>query len=595
MLEVDGVLDIETEDWDQFVLGGLLNQSEEYEEFRCEESMATALLRRGGTWWTWNGGLFDTLWLGEIFRRRGLRYKCAVAGTRVTRLECEGLIVRDAVALIPMSLSKAAKIAGDESKAETGLPCVCDKGCGGYCSIRRGMPESFFKRLSRYLQMDCRVALRALVAVLKEAERCEYLLTGTVGGSSYKTAEKMAGLEPAEWDTPRQYYAARGGYYGGRVEVGQPVAERGFALDLNSAYPAALVSVDLPTGARVECAGARAQKAYRRGLEGIYLARVNVPKGVHVPLLPRRTPKGRVVYPNGQLVGRWTALELRRAEEFGWSVQVDSGLVWLDSERVLAPILLHVWQCRARARDEGNVALYQWHKWFGNSVTGKLAENPDKEVIIVCPSREEIRVCRCEPDEERCTCKPWRPMDAEGDVWAAPFWRLSNCSHVHWAAYLTAWTRIELHTQVTDDGQEGRTWVYCDTDSCYTTQPRTRNLGDDLGQWKNEGRFKNFLAVAPKMYRYYRDPGGDPVVRAKGLAGVTADDFDRFIAGHPVHNSRGVMGIKSAARSGGTLFRRKSLSRSNRATGTMFGGRRLGPDGRTHPLAWQEVLKWEAR
>jgi hypothetical protein len=598
VLPVDGVLDIETSKWDRFTLGGLLFAgSRAFESYRDPSALVERLLTLGGTWWTWNGGLFDTLWLGDMLEKLGVYYQAAQAGPRVTRLECEGLVVRDAIALIPMKLEKAAKIAGIELAKDTGLPCICPGSvrCGGYCSIDPSMSADHFRRLDAYLKLDCVAELEVIETVMREADRCEYLLSGTVGGTSYRTLAARAGIDKAEWELTALYRFARAAYFGGRTEVFRPRAAEGFAYDINSAYPAALCTVDLPTGSPLRCKGDKARRAYLRGKEGIYLARVEVPADLHLPPLPIRTPRGRVCFPTGLLRGAWTGLELRGAEIRGARVSIDSALVWSDAEPVLMPALRHVWDCRARAKAEGNPTLSEWHKWVGNSGTGKLAEAPEKERVIVNPRDDEVIThepgCDCSPRFNGC--RAWRPLDRKGKVWAIPFYRISDCAHVHWAAYLTAWTRLTWLDQAEADGDGGRSMVYGDTDSIFTTIERTRNIGDDLGQWGSEGRWRDFHAMAPKLYRYWSEAKEKWIVRGKGLPGLDSEGFTAFGEGAPHRIDRGVMSLRQAAKSGRGLFVRKAMERRNHADGVHFGSRVLKRDNLTHPRNWREILSWE--
>jgi hypothetical protein len=600
-LEIHGVLDIETESWDKFVLGEVLydDGTRQVFDWREETEFVDLLLERGGHLWSWNGGLFDTLWLLGHLRKRGVRCRAAMAGTRIVCLETQGpqgrggerLAVHDAAALIPMSLAKAAGIAGIELEKDTGLPCRCGQKCGGYCSILRGMDAGALRSLAAYLHRDCTATEAVLRAILKEAERCEYLLGQTVGSTSYKTAAKLCGIEKAEWESP-MYRFARSAYYGGRVEVFRPESSTGHAYDINSAYPAALTRVELPTGVSMLVRGDRAARAFKRERPGCYMARVEVPSGVFAPPLPVRTPAGRVVFPTGRFRGVWTFLELQRAQRSGVNVLVDRGLVWSDSELVLAPFMLHGWACRARAAAEGNSSLAAWHKWVLNSCTGKFAEDPAKERVIINPSPEDIKTCSCKV-KRRCYCNAWRPLDDDGEVWTAPFWRIPTNGHVHWAAYLTSATRIQLLDQIEADGLGGRTALYCDTDSVYATCERSHDIGPELGQWKSEGKISGWRSLAPKVYRFERD--GKVVVRGKGLPGLDADGFERFARGEAIVVERGVMGLRSAVRKGGETFTRKHLSRQNRADGRYFGGRELGRGGLTYPRPFQEILRWERK
>lgn len=591
MIEVTGAFDIETESWDRFVLGGMMLADGTYESFRDEDRMVDRLLAIGGTWWTWNGGLFDSLWLAEILRRRKLRCVVATAGPRAHRIECEGLVVRDAFALCPMKLERAALLAGLTLDKQTGLVCRCKDGCGGQCAIRRDMSEAEYAAVDTYLRRDCAAPIAILETLKAESERCGYRLGATIGGTSYATAANLSGIDKADWPDARTYYQARAGYYGGRVEVVRPRAAAGWIYDITSAYPAALSRLDLPTGPLRRLPPSKARVAFERGLEGIWRARVTVPRDRLLGPLPARTVGGRVHFPIGCFEGSWTGLELRGAIERGAAVTIGSGIVWADSEPALAPGLLSIWECRARARAEGNPTLYEWHKWIANSCTGKLAEDPDKERILINPGEDEVEICSCDGPHRAGRCRAWRPLDKEGRTWAAPFWRLSACAHVHWAAYLTAWTRQTWLAQAEADGGP-RTVVYGDTDSLFVTAPRIRDIGDALGQWKEEGEFRDFCALAPKVYRYWSVAKSAWVVRGKGLPGLTVEGFERFARGEPVVVERGVLSFRQAARAG-SLFQRRRLARRHHGDGARFGGRVLASDGMTRPQTHREVSSWE--
>ncbi len=593
-LPIDGVFDIETQEWTTFVLGGVMTADRAYQSFREEDDLLDRLLTLGGHFWTWNGGLFDSLWLCNRLKAKGLRVVNSTAGPRVTRLECEGLVVHDGFALFPAKLSKAARIAGLELSKDTGLPCRCKKPatpCGGYCSIRRGMPEAFYKKLDAYLKLDNHAVLEILQALIAEAERCGYDLAGTVGAAAYKTIARLAELEPARWSSEdhKTIEAAR---FGGRTEVFRPVMSAGHSYDINSAYPDALTRIPLPTGNHLRVTGDKARRAYRRGKEGVFVCRVRVPEELHFPPLPIRTPRGRIVYPVGSFRGCWTALELRAAESRGVDLQIDSGLSWIDAEPVLAAAFQHLWESRKRAVAEG--AIGDWQKWFCNAPTGKLGERPEKERIVINPRQGEVKECECRwrPRKRRdCRCGAWRPLDREGQVWSAPFWRISGCAHVHWSTYLMAATRVKLLDQLED---ELRSAGYCDTDGLKAIAPRTRSLGLELGQWKDEGRFTDFLALAPKVYRYWDVAKREWVVRGKGLPGLDRAGFDAFARGEPIVIERGVYSLRRAARSeSGSLFQRRKLVRRNHADGVHFGGRVLRPDGMTYPRTLQEIQEWE--
>lgn len=586
------------------------------------------LLSLEGRFFAHNGGKFDVLWFLNHVRMRGLKATCYAQGQRLTNVRVGKLILCDSYALIPMSLEKGAGL-GRYAKSTTGLDCVCDSACGGYCSIKRTMSVAAMRRLVDYLEVDCRATLSMLDGVIDYCDRNDLDLQYTIGGSSWTTAKRWLGLSAADWtwgsrgqSASTLYQFARQGYFGGRTQVFRPLAESGWRYDVNSAYPAALATLALPTGQPIERWGSAAARAYANGEEGIYRARIRVPQ-CHIPPLPTRGHL-RLVYPTGTIDGIWAANEIRYAEENGCRVQrIDTGLCWDSSHVVFASLCKYVWELRDKAGPK--TTLGTWLKWFANSLTGRLAIRPEGETIVIgtnlstgfksCPAdfdckngaRHGSTSKRC--CEHLCTkrCGATLPLGDWGQnfgVFVKHRWQIADSAHVHYAAYLTAHARIALHRQLTDDEADGYSAVYCDTDSCYSITERVNNIGPALGQFKKEGTFEplpvdvegdatehryGFISLAPKTYRYhaFSDDGKSKTsVASKGVE-ANAVNFARLIRGESVTTNRGVKSIRSASRDG-DFFVRKSITRSVLGTEDVngvrwFGDRWLADDGVTHP------------
>ena len=647
------VFDIETTRWDEFYSGAVLTEEGTYEEHSDPEALFDAIWREGAVKGTdvyaWNGGRFDFLWAAQVGRARGLKAKVGLAAGRVTSLRwTRGPVFRDACALIPLSLEKASPIGGIAAPKRTGLPCICppeervwDQPCGGYCSIGPGMTHAQKRSLSRYLREDNERALKIIRAIRVEAKASGYELRGTIGMTAWATAQAWSGIPDADW-TWTEYKLARSGYYGGRAECFMPRAERGWSWDIVSAYPDALTRTPLPVGERIVIHGARAKRAFSRRREGIYEATCIVPE-MHIPPLPYRVADDgseRVIYPIGEVSGAWTRIELQYAISLGVKVtRWGRAIVWQDAEPVLAPFAKRVWDRRDLAIAEGNSGLKEWHKLVDNSLTGKLAQKPEVEDVTLnldpadrkhCPAtgclHESRRRCLENRDpwqccSHRCTrkCGAHEEIGIGSKLYSQVRARLPECGHVHWAAYLTAATRIKWHEMAIADGDGGRSTVYGDTDSIYAIRPRPGGVAAalaKLGDWKEEGAWTGWTCDAPKSYLFQRD--GKPVgpegtvVKAKGLPGIDERAWRRFtgigagpsgedIPAESVLRERGVMSLKSAARGRAikadgkatgerttSLFARKRIERQSRSDGEWFGGRRLGPDGLTHPTTVED-------
>lgn len=608
-IEVDGTWDIETEGWDTFVCGAIVEPGAKDPirvfSWQEEESFVDALLERPRTLWAHNGGRFDTLWLLGHVWRRGLKGKIGLSGSSIASLEVDGAIFRDSARLAPMTLDKFAQI-GSVPKVATGLPCVCKgpRACGGYCSISRDMPRKLYGQLVDYMVQDCRALQSALEALCTIAEREDIDLRPTIGACAWATVMR-GGVEKADWgdgvNVTRAYEHTRMGYYGGRTQVFRPVSEAGYHYDINSAYPAALANLKLPVGEREEIEGHAASRAYANGKLGVFRASVYVPQRLFVPPLPVRT-RARIAFPVGLVGGWWTGLELQAAQSVGAVIRrIDQGVVWSSGEMVLAAFCRRIWALRDAAGPK--TALGAWFKWLANSLTGKLATKPETESIVVDPTK--ITACPASTDcdrgrqtckhreccTRRCTglCGVTKPIAANFPVFSVKWPRLSSCSHVEWAAYLTSYTRAHV-LRFAGSGEDA---VYCDTDSLRCEKERKRYVGTNLGDWKLEYRYRQFFALAPKTYEDWDAGTGEVHAAAKGIPDAVRNFID-LKDGKKVTNDRGVNTFKRALQVG-DIFKRRHLPREIRSDGKHFGDRVLGRDGRTYPRTAKQINEtmWE--
>lgn len=606
--------DIECEDWEHFVVGAVRHEGVTKIYWR-EREMIEALLELQTEVWTWNGGRYDTIWLARGLRKLRVRAAVKLAGKSMLSLTVGKLVVRDGFRLWPVKLATAAKIAG-LAKSPTQLPCRCGRECGGYCSIkRRGMPVKYKNALEEYVAHDTLCTSKIVPGLRGLAAKTGIKLGNTVGSSAWKTMHAWkpkrgpSMIKPAVWKASRDYAFCAKGYHGGRAELFQLHAPRVTLGDINSAYPAALTECALPVGDYQHVFAKAAERAFRARKPGIYHAFVHVPEGMHVPPLPVRDEKNhRLVYPTGRFTGTWPLPELIEAKRLGTKIlMISEAVVWKRAEKVLRPFMQEYWGHRAafgKDSPEGNFL-----KWFLNSGTGKFGQKPESQRCVICPRPEEIRVCdgartdacqggKLEASMTRCcrhacrgTCKRWTPLDRQGTIWAIPQWLLAACSHVEWAAYLTAHNRIRLGRQWR---AQGKGLAYGDTDSCYTTVDRLHQVGKKLGQWSNDGKGLAWRGLGPKAYEYAKAATGEWVVHSKGVH-VDALGFDRWALGDQIELEGGVWGFLGGARRD-TVFEKRVLKRSIKQGRRLIGSRKLNPDGRTtRSITWQEYMeecKW---
>ncbi len=614
-ITITGAFDIECARWDQFACATMATDDTDAATWRTftADALVDRLLSIGGTWWAWNGGRYDFLLVAEVLRRRGVGYGLSLSGTSVTRLQCGALTLCDAARLCPMPLDQAVQIAGMEALPALGWPCVCGMSCGGYCSITGRESLLRANELADYCARDTRACLRIVRALIDEAARANIVLRGTIGSTAWATAKARLNLPDAtETVPPWVWKSAAAAYYGGRTCVGRIVAPAGLHHDLSSAYPSALARTMLPVGTPVQYGRALAAKAYARGTEGIYQARVRVPDSDYIPPLPvRHSQSARLGYPVGTFGGTWTGLELRAAEASGAVIErMISATAWDGAACFFAP-LVEEWHERRMAHGKES-AMGAWYRELSNASTGKLGENPNREAYLVHPKK--VRICSPTDDNSiragctrnRCTgrCGAYRSIDRWGEIWAAPYYRIGASAHVHWAAYLTSATRIAWR-----DGAlaVGDAFVYGATDSVWSTgNAKPGVVGQAMGEWADKGEWFDWRCRAPNAYHYVEERTGEVHVRVAGASGISARDWrDGGTAPDHAIKARGVYTFRQAAtgvgRAGGKsprgLFARREMARQlPDSVDGWYGDRRWRPDGRVHPVTIEQLREhWRGK
>jgi hypothetical protein len=541
-VKVDAVWDIETADWDQFVVGSLWRKDGGIEVYHDEDEFAHALLELPPGWnaWAHAGGRFDVLWLLDWCKRRDKipNAQIRLSGSSIASLAIrKGPVFRDSNRLMPMSLKQACTMFEGERKESLSLPCICGRDCGGYCSIRHNMPTEERRRLEDYLVKDIESLRDTLTALDEYCANNQLVMSGTCASTAWNTAKVSCGLVDACWDS-RAYRFARLGYYGGRTEVGRTIAAKVWRYDRVSAYPAAL-SLAVPTGEMRLVVDARTVKrVWALERQGFYRATIDVPDQI-APPLPIRLDN-RLAYPWGKVTGVWSRDEIQRAEETGAKIlSMDSAIVWADEEPLLKPHVEHCFGLREKAKSK---SLKTWLKFIANSLTGAFAQDPEQDVVAL--------------GEEYADKQGYEPVGNYDWIWRRKVYRVSERAHVQWAGVLTARARIELNRQIEHAGND---WCYSDTDSVISTRPLTRNVGDSLGGWKFEGEAKDFEAIAPKVYTYV-DDGATRFARAKGIPDAVRE-WDKINAGKEIALNRGVKSLLVAAR-GDKLFQKNDGHRT---------------------------------
>lgn len=591
--------DCETEDWENYVLGCavssdgqeiLLNNFEDIRDWYFG-------LPKGSEVWAHNGGKFDALIMIDALRGYGTMLG-TFSGGALSTLWVKGYAqIRDSARLAPMKLEKFAKAFGTQFKEHIGIPCICKdvtklmedgitevaikaSNCGGYCSIRRDMPKKIRNKVVEYCFQDCRSLLSAIDGLYRMADEIGISYRTkfgkprpTIGGWAWGTIKEWCEIGP-QCDTWYDYRLSREGYYGGRNEVHKWESKAGWRYDLRNAYGASMLRA-LPWGITTHYEGGnKPRKAYNSGSAGSYYVRAFVPDGL--PTLPMRIGP-RLVWATGFVEGWYYRDELQKAESYGTEILgIKAALVSEKEIPWIAPYIKKISDERLKALDKGEDAKAEWLKLAINAPSGKLAQGGE--------------VFRLAIDVEDESDLPNNSIDLGGKpgkrVWAIPSCVIPDCARPLTAAALTARVRGWLLDRLWLAGESA---VYCDTDSTYCEKELPTSEG--VGGWVCEGKYEEWLAVAPKMYRFI---GYDKkkkkitgIAKAKGVPDATFEEIDLLWRGHKITRDRGLFTIKTAFRksAGEKAVKKKSISRRSIAPKGAVGTRLRLAGGLTRPLA----------
>lgn len=570
MIDYDGVYDIECSQWDQWVVGAILDARTGDVMVSWDEDEYYAELRgHGGTLWAHAGGRYDGLWALARALASGDRPRLTGAGARLLAMTTGGTTLRDSYALVPLKLADC-KWVKQTKRDGTGLKCVCGEDCGGYCAITKKMSRRDCNTLRDYLVDDCRALHAVMLSILEWAEEYDLDLRPTVGATAWATAQRWGELDDAPRDLALRAMI-REAAYGGRTEVYDIAAPRVYRFDRHAAYVAAIRDTALPIGEPRIVNGRAASSALQRGAPGVYRVDVTIPE-MDLPPLPCRVDGGGIVYPYGPVSGSWCRDELQAAVERGVTIErVTSAVVWPRESKWLEPFASRVWGIRdSLPGDKGG----KWFKWVGNSMTGKLGQRDEIDSYTWREASGDVPEC---DDGENVI---WSGRGADGKHWnlvIETMPRAPKCGHLGAYCTLTASARVEYLCEHESVPESKR--VYGDTDSCYAKCKVTRRIGKKLGEWGYEGSGTDWTALAPKLYSY-TDEDGDRAVRGRGLAGLTPEGFDAIEAGGEWRVRTGVDGLRTGLRSERGVFSRRDLGRRSMIIDGWRGSREL-PAGET--------------
>jgi len=453
--------DIETNNWKEFVIGGIYD-GKIFRYFETIEGLCNALSEYENTKiFAHFGGIFDFLFLLNYWGARDIiSSDLILRGSSIFSFTIGTNVFYDSSGILPFSLDKAAKAFNvSHQKLEIDH------------SIKKVINDDLIK----YLKHDC-VALYEII----EAFYNNPILSGanfkpTLASQSLEVLRKYLPQEIPSLNNKTHDAFVRKAYAGGRVEIFRPVYDNNknplYYYDFSSLYPSCMREMSVP---------GRVKKSTRDISPMSFIeCEVETPRDCYLPVLWKKT-KNKFLFPTGKFTGVFPGIELIEAIKQGYKInKVYSGLEFEDLGPLFRDYIDDLYETKSNATDP---VQKQIAKLLLNAGYGRLSIKRERETLCIDDGTEGVTPLDIFIGEYRLGKK---------DTYFKGF------SNAAIGAMVTAHARLKLFRAMLPISDS---IYYCDTDSIVTT--RKLDHSDTLGNLKLEGQTNQACFLLPKTYIY---------------------------------------------------------------------------------------------
>lgn len=253
-------------------------------------------------------------------------------------------------------------------------------------------------------------------------------------------------------------------------------------------------------------------RRYDPNRPGIYRVIVGASDAIPFTFVPYRFSAFGVAWPYGIFETYLPTITIEAAQARGYDIVPIEGYLFDTEEHLFAPFIDRI---ESLERDNKANAAGLCLKFLRNSAYGKLAQRPTVTEICFQDTPGATPVIDPETGEET-------------GVYQVQKYRPVPYAQPHMAAWITAHARLNLTHAVYTAGVDRV--LAGDTDSVILALPAAFEplLGDRYGQYKVEAFYREFRAIAPKVYYGITDDERT-VIRCKGIPqkSVTVNDLER--------------------------------------------------------------------
>jgi len=282
------------------------------------------------------------------------------------------------------------------------------------------------------------------------------------------------------------------GYYGGRCEIFLRGLLTVSSYDVNSMYVQIMRDCDIPNPSRTYYVKDEQEiLSLLHDNEHLMIdCDVFVPEGI-VGLLPYRDHKDKkLIFPTGSWKGVYTGIELRAAIRYGAQIRrIHRALHYPESEKYFAGFATMTLEGRRQCKQNGDAAMEQLYKNYGNGLYGKFGQRNggNKRYVRLEQFVGELEGLVIVHDSDN---NPWVQLSTEDAKDAMHTFPVVSAS-------ITSYARVKILDALIANVSS---IVYCDTDSIKVIDKvRGISISDKPGDWDYEYTAEQWF-YGPKMY-----------------------------------------------------------------------------------------------
>jgi hypothetical protein len=391
---------------------------------------------------------------------------------------------KDSLRIFPGSLDSICKQFNVEGKVSKYNP--------EYNTIELFDNLELFEEFKEYSMQDSIALYNALINAQKlymdnyQIDICNIVSTASLAFKIFRSHHLTKEISLL---TPYEETFVRESYLGGATDYYKALGENVYWYDINSLYPTAMLQ---PVPYKAIANHKDLSSVNVKDFKGFVLAKVTCPENIKHPIVSVKQD-GKTIYPRGCWKGVYFADYLAKAQDFGYKIELISGIEFEYAD-LFSTYIEHFYEIKRTSKgslkylaklklnslygmfgrknesvDTINIKNDELINYFATKVVKNVIDYNNGYSTVVCAKGVDLKkVSRMDIS-----------FDCENNPYAIP-----TLASVAIASAITSRAQMIMMDYKNNPDFEV---LYTDTDSIFTNKPLPKHLvGDGLGQMKNE-------------------------------------------------------------------------------------------------------------